>query len=153
MPLANEEPTKLLWFVFISKCIPRDKALILPLCCTIHETYFAKSLTERFSFNCGQVILKNILLHRKENKITKLCISEVILERICSCLSLPVVRQQNFWFLTNLVLQPLVSVTLLEWRWMFRCCRDQHAAQNQFIHNRVLLVSMPKHGQNQHSIT
>ena len=103
MCLHIEEPTKPLFF-FVPESIPRDIAL---LCSTfdpasmlcydtahdINETYFAKNLAEKLSFNCGQVTKKKVfLLHGKENKITKLCIPEVMLRCMCFCLSLPVVR-------------------------------------------------------------
>lgn len=100
--LQIEEPTKPLFF-FVPESIRTDITL---LCSTldpasklyyntahdISETCFAKNLPEKLSFNCGQVIKKNVfLLHRKESKITKLCIPEVMLRYICFCLSLPVV--------------------------------------------------------------
>lgn len=49
----------------------------------INETTVAKNLTEKLIFNCGQVIKKFFsCTEKKERKIIKLCIPEVMLRCI-----------------------------------------------------------------------
>lgn len=135
--LQIEESTKL--FFFVPESIPRDRTV---LCSTldpasmlcydtahdISETYFAENLTEKLSFNCGQEIKKNVfLLHRKENKTTKLCTPEVMLRCICFCLSACGKVTEPVFFDYLGTATSCVSHLAKQWRCTFRYCGDQHA--------------------------
>lgn len=136
--LQAEEPTEPS-FCFVPESIPRDitglRSTLDPasvLCYdTAHdvtESYRAKSVTEKLSFNCGQVNKKNSFLSQsKVNKITKPCIPEFMLTCLCSWPTAcgKITEPVGFYCLSTATAS--VSPLAKQRRWTSRCCGDHHA--------------------------